>query len=194
MGWVTAEYSLLPASTRGRSAREAVRGRQGGRTVEIQRLIGRSLRAVIDLAALGERSVFIDCDVLEADGGTRCAAVSGGYLALHIALKRAADASRLKVFPITDSVAAVSVGVVGGMPILDLEYEEDSAADVDMNVVMTGGGRLVEVQATAEIVPFSRGDLDELLDLAVDGIGQVTERQLEVVRWLYDAQHNAGHE
>ncbi len=191
-GWVTAEYSLLPASTRGRSPREAVRGRQGGRTVEIQRLIGRSLRAVVDLAALGERSVYVDCDVLEADGGTRCAAVSGGYLALHIALKRATDAGRLRVFPITDSVAAVSVGVVGGMPLLDLNYAEDSAADVDMNVVMTGAGRLVEVQATAEIVPFSREELDHLLDVAVDGIAQVTERQLEVVRWIYHARNHAG--
>ncbi len=140
-GWLTAEYSLLPSSTRERTPREAVRGRQDGRTVEIQRFIGRSLRAIVDLTALGDRTVYIDCDVIEADGGTRCVAVSGGYLALHLALKRAVDARALKTLPIVDSVAAVSVGVVGGMPVLDLEYEEDCGAGVDMNVVMTGNGQ-----------------------------------------------------
>jgi ribonuclease PH len=147
-------------------AREAVQGKQGGRTVEIQRLIGRSLRAVLDVTVLGERTIYVDCDVLEADGGTRCAAVSGGYLAMHLAIKRAMDAGVLKTFPLNDSVAAVSVGVVGGMPLLDLEYAEDVDADVDMNVVMTGSGRLIEVQATAERVPFERQALDQLLDLA----------------------------
>lgn len=172
-GWLTAEYSLLPGSTRDRSAREAVLGRQGGRTVEIQRLIGRSLRAVTDLSLLGERTVYVDCDVLEADGGTRCVAISGGYLALHLALRRAVDAAQLKRFPLSDSVAAVSVGIVGGRPLLDLEYVEDASADVDMNVVMTGSGRLIEIQATAELVPFDRQGLDNLLDLAVDGVKEV---------------------
>ena len=131
-----------------------MRGKQEGRTIEIQRFIGRSLRTVVDLAALGERTIYIDCDVLEADGGTRCAAVSGGYVALHLALKRAVDNKVLRALPVNDSVAAVSVGVVGGMPVVDLEYEEDFAAEVDMNVVMTGSGRLIEVQATAETQPL----------------------------------------
>lgn len=184
-GWLTAEYSLLPSSTRDRSPREAVRGKQGGRTVEIQRFIGRSLRAVVDLEALGERTVYIDCDVVEADGGTRCAAVSGGYLALHLALKRLVDAKGLRALPLNDSVAAVSVGVVGGMPVIDLEYEEDSVAQVDMNVVMTGTGRLIEVQATAETQAFERSVLDELLDLAEGGIAEIKAAQMEVVARAY---------
>jgi ribonuclease PH len=184
-GWLTAEYSLLPASTRDRTAREAVLGKQGGRTVEIQRLIGRSLRAVLDMSALGERTVYIDCDVLEADGGTRCAAISGGYLALHLAIKHALDTGFLKTFPLTDSVAAVSVGLVGGMPVLDLEYAEDVAADVDMNVVMTGSGRFVEVQATAERVPFERGELDQLLDLAAGGVQAITAEQVQLIARTY---------
>lgn len=184
-GWLTAEYSLLPSSTRDRTPREAVRGRQDGRTVEIQRFIGRSLRAVVDMAALGDHTVYIDCDVIEADGGTRCAAVSGGYLALHLALKRAVDSRALRSLPITDSVAAVSVGVVGGMPVLDLEYEEDCSADVDMNVVMTGNGRLIEVQATAEAEPFERAVFDQLLGLAEQGIGQIREAQMELVARAY---------
>lgn len=174
-GWLTAEYSLLPSSTRDRTPREAVRGRQDGRTVEIQRFIGRSLRAVVDMGALGERTVYIDCDVIEADGGTRCAAVSGGYLALHLALKRAVDSGAMRTLPINDSVAAVSVGVVGGMPVVDLEYEEDCTAQVDMNVVMTGKGRLIEVQATAEADPFERSVFDQLLDLAQMGIARISE-------------------
>lgn len=186
-GWLTAEYSLLPSSTRDRTPREAVRGRQDGRTVEIQRFIGRSLRAVVDLGSLGDRTVYIDCDVVEADGGTRCAAVSGAYLALHLALKRAVDAKALRTLPINDSVAAVSVGVVGGMPVVDLEYEEDCTAQVDMNVVMTGKGRLIEVQATAESDPFERSVLDELLDLARLGIGRITEAQMEVVGRAYSS-------
>jgi ribonuclease PH len=185
MGWLTAEYSLLPGSTIERTAREAVKGRQGGRTVEIQRLIGRSLRAVADLAALGERTVYVDCDVLQADGGTRCAAISGGYLALHLALRRLVDARALKTFPLSDSVAAVSVGVVKGVPLLDLEYQEDVAADVDMNVVMTGTGRLVEVQATAELVPFDRDVFVELLDLAEAGVREIASTQAEVIARSY---------
>jgi ribonuclease PH len=181
-GWLTAEYSLLPSSTRDRTPREAVRGKQDGRTVEIQRFIGRSLRAVVDLQALGERTIYVDCDVVEADGGTRCAAVSGGYLALHLALKRAVDSRALKALPLNDSVAAISVGVVGEMPVVDLEYSEDCVAQVDMNVVMTGNGRLVEVQATAETHPFERSVLDELLRLAEEGIAGIRAAQEVVAR------------
>ncbi|MHB8868621.1 MAG: ribonuclease PH [Thermoleophilia bacterium] len=184
-GWLTAEYSLLPASTGQRSTREAVNGRQGGRTVEIQRLIGRCLRAVIELSALGERTLYLDCDVLEADGGTRCASISGAYLAAHLALKRAVDAKVLKNYPLVDSVAAVSVGIVGGMPVLDLDYPQDAAADVDMNVVMTGAGRLIEVQATAEKVPFDRTGLDQLLDLAAAGIKEISAVQADLVARSY---------
>ena len=188
-GWLTAEYSLLPGSTKDRTAREAVRGRQDGRTVEIQRFIGRSLRAVIDLAVLGERTIYVDCDVVEADGGTRCLAVTGGYLALHLALKRGIDSGALRTMPLNDSVAAVSVGVVGGMPVLDLEYREDCVADVDMNVVMTGSGRIIEVQATAETTPFGRPVLDQLLDLAETGIRQMTSAQLEVAARSYERRN-----
>lgn len=184
-GWLTAEYSLLPASTGQRSSREAVSGRQGGRTVEIQRLIGRSLRAITQLSDLGERTVYVDCDVIEADGGTRCAAISGGYVALHLALKRAVDAKVIKTYPLRDSVAAVSVGIVGGMPMLDLDYAQDSTADVDMNVIMTGSGRLIEVQATAEKAPFDRASLDQLLDLATAGIKEIGTVQADVVARSY---------
>jgi ribonuclease PH len=179
-GWVTAEYSLLPASTGERTEREASRGKQGGRTVEIQRLIGRALRAVADLEALGERTLWLDCDVLQADGGTRCAAISGAYVAAARALDRAGLGRVL-----TDSVAAVSLGIVGGERLLDLDYEEDSSAEVDLNVVMTGQGRLVEVQATAERAPFDRPELDALLDLAAAGIatiGEAQERALDAAR------------
>jgi len=175
-GWMTAEYSLLPASTGDRSEREAARGKQGGRTVEIQRLIGRALRAVVDFEALGERTVYLDCDVLQADGGTRCAAICGAYVAAYRALDRFALSKAL-----TGSVAAVSVGVVGGESLLDLDYAEDSTADADVNVVMTGDGRLVEVQATAERVPFDREQLDGLLDLAGAGIEQLEAVQREAV-------------
>ncbi|MCX8033477.1 MAG: ribonuclease PH [Thermoleophilia bacterium] len=184
-GWLTAEYSLLPGSTRERTPREAVRGRQEGRTVEIQRFIGRSLRAIVDLSAVGDRTIYVDCDVLEADGGTRCAAVTGGYLALHSALKKAVDGGMLPTLPLRDSVAAISVGVVDGVPLLDLEYEEDCAAEVDMNVVMTGRGELIEVQATAETQPFGRGVLEQLLDLAYQGISRIREIQMEVITRLY---------
>ena len=175
-GWLTAEYSLLPASTGERTEREASRGRQGGRTVEIQRLIGRSIRAVTDFEALGERTLWVDCDVLQADGGTRCAAISGAYVAAARALDRFGLGKAL-----AGSVGAVSVGVVDGVPLLDLDYEEDSAAEVDMNVVMTGDERLVEVQATAEREPFSRETLDELLGLAAIGIDEIAVRQRDAV-------------
>jgi ribonuclease PH len=189
-GWLTAEYSLLPSSTRDRTPREAVRGRQDGRTVEIQRFIGRSLRSVLDLQTLGERTIYIDCDVVEADGGTRCAAVSGAYLALHLALKKAVDARAIKALPLSDSVAAVSVGVVGGMPVIDLEYTEDCTAEIDMNVVMTGSGKLIEVQATAEGEPFERQVLDQLLDLAVAGVSDITAAQMAVVSGAYARAQN----
>ena len=171
-GWMTAEYSLLPASTGERVEREASRGRQQGRTIEIQRLIGRGLRAVVDVEALGERTVYLDCDVLQADGGTRCAAICGAYVAAQRALDRFGLSRALR-----GTVAAVSVGIVEGVPLLDLEYVEDAAAEVDMNVVLTGDGELVEVQATAERRPFSRDVLDELLDLAGRGIERLGEAQ-----------------
>jgi ribonuclease PH len=175
-GWLTAEYSLLPASTGDRTEREASRGKQGGRTVEIQRLIGRAVRAVVDFEALGERTVWLDCDVLQADGGTRCAAICGAFVAARRALDRFGLAKGL-----TGSVAAVSVGVVDGQSLLDLDYAEDSSAEVDLNVVMTGDGRLVEVQATAERVPFDRERLDGLLDLAAAGIEELAARQREAI-------------
>ena len=175
-GWLTAEYSLLPASTGDRTEREAARGKQGGRTIEIQRLIGRSLRAVADLEALGERTVWLDCDVLQADGGTRCAAICGAYVAARRALDRFGLSRTLR-----DSVSAVSVGIVDGVPLLDLDYSEDSRADTDMNVVVTGSGALVEVQATAEADPFTRALLDELLDLAGAGIERLAEAQRQAV-------------
>ncbi len=171
-GWMTAEYSLLPASTGDRVAREASRGKQGGRTVEIQRLIGRALRGVVDFEALGERTVWLDCDVLQADGGTRCAAISGAYVAARRALDKFGLSKAL-----AGSVAAVSVGIVDGELLLDLEYTEDSTAEADMNVVMTGEGALVEVQATAEGAPFTRDELDELLDLASGGIAEIARAQ-----------------
>jgi len=175
-GWMTAEYSLLPASTGERTEREASRGKQGGRTVEIQRLIGRALRGVVDFQALGERTVYLDCDVLQADGGTRCAAICGAYVAAQRALDRFGLSKAL-----TGSIAAVSVGIVGGAPLLDLDYEEDSSADTDMNVVMTGDGRLIEVQATAERDPFARETLDALLELAAAGIAEIGTYQAEAV-------------
>jgi ribonuclease PH len=169
-GWLTAEYGMLPASTGSRRQRDATRGRPDGRTVEIQRLIGRSLRAVIDLDALGERTVYLDCDVIEADGGTRCAGITGAYVALKLALAKLVDQGKLSRLPLRTSVAAVSCGVVDGVPLLDLSYVEDSAAEVDMNVVMTGTEELVEVQATGEGVAFPRAVLDRLLELAAAGI------------------------
>ena len=178
-GWLTAEYSLLPASTGDRTEREAARGKQGGRTVEIQRLIGRSLRSVTDFEALGERTLWVDCDVLQADGGTRCAAISGAYVAARRALERFGLGRTLR-----GSVAAVSVGIVEGEPLLDLDYSEDSQAEVDMNVVMTGAAELVEVQATAERTPFTLEQLDELLELAAAGIEELGAAQEEAVAAL----------
>jgi ribonuclease PH len=175
-GWLTAEYSLLPASTGERTEREASRGKQGGRTVEIQRLIGRALRAVTDFEALGERTLWVDCDVLQADGGTRCAAISGAWVAAHLALDRFGLSRAL-----SGSVAAVSVGIVEGETLLDLDYSEDSTAEVDMNVVVTGDGELVEVQATAERVAFPRDVLDEMLDLAEAGIARIREAQQDAL-------------
>ena len=176
-GWITAEYGMLPRSTHTRTDREAARGKQSGRTQEIQRLIGRSLRAVTDLAALGERQVTLDCDVLQADGGTRCAANTGACVALHDACRGLVAAGRLPAHPVRDFVAAVSVGIVDGRPVLDLDYAEDSACDTDMNVVMTGGGGIVEVQGTAEGAPFSRAELDALLELAANGIAGIVSAQ-----------------
>jgi ribonuclease PH len=180
-GWVTAEYSLLPGSTAERVDREAAKGRQSGRTQEIQRLIGRSLRSVTDMVAMGELQVVLDCDVLQADGGTRTASISGAYVALHDAFSRLVQNGRLKANPLTEACAAVSVGVVDAMALLDLDYSEDSRAEVDMNVVMTSSGRFVEVQGTAEGLPFSRSELDDLLGLAEHGIAQILEAQAETV-------------
>jgi ribonuclease PH len=172
-GWLTAEYGMLPASTGDRKPRDIAKGRLDGRSVEIQRLIGRSLRAVIDLEALGERTIYLDCDVLQADGGTRCASITGAYVALALACERLIERGLLERSPLTGSVAAVSCGVVDGRALLDLDYSEDSSAEVDANVVMTGDGGLVEVQATAERTPLSRAHLDELLALAEGGIEQL---------------------
>ncbi len=176
-GWVTAEYAMLPASTGDRKARDISRGRQDGRSVEIQRLIGRSLRVVVDFKKLGERSVYVDCDVLQADGGTRCAAISGGYVALRLALQGLVERGEIDALPLNGTVAAVSVGVVDGRALCDLDYSEDSGAEVDANVVMTGDGGLVEVQATAERTPLSRASLDELLALAEGGIAKLRAEQ-----------------
>jgi ribonuclease PH len=176
-GWLTAEYGMLPASTGERKQRDATRGRLDGRTVEIQRLIGRSLRAVVDFSLLGECTIYLDCDVLQADGGTRCASITGAYVALCLACKRLQAEERLERSPLSGSVAAVSCGMVAGAALLDLDYVEDSSAEVDANVVMTGDGGLVEVQATAERTPLSRAHLDELLVLAEGGIKRLREAQ-----------------
>ena len=181
-GWVTAEYSMLPRSTVERTPREITKGRPSGRTQEIQRLIGRSMRSVVDTAALGERTVILDCDVLQADGGTRTAAITGAFVAMGIALTRMVEYGALKTLPVKDYVAAISVGVVQGEPRVDLCYEEDSRADVDMNVVMTGAGRFVEVQATAEQTPFDDGQLQELLGLGRSAIAQLIEIQRGIVK------------
>jgi len=179
-GWVTAEYAMLPGSSPERIEREAARGRQGGRTMEIQRLIGRSLRAVTDLVALGEKQITVDCDVLQADGGTRTASICGGYLALHDALARLVQSGEIAEQPLREPCAAISVGIVGGQPLLDLAYAEDVSAEVDMNIVMTGSGRFVEVQGTAEGLPFTRDELGSLLDLGVKGIEEIVSLQQEM--------------
>jgi ribonuclease PH len=188
-GWVTSEYGMLPASTGQRKQRDATRGRQDGRTVEIQRLIGRSLRGVVDFKALGERTIYLDCDVLQADGGTRCASITGAYVALALACARLQEQGLLERSPLSGSVAAVSCGMVGGRALLDLDYSEDSTAEVDANVVMTGDGGLIEVQATAERTPLSRAHLDELLALAAVGIEQLQAAQQGAIA---RAGHGAG--
>src|SRR5882672_5520370 len=183
-GWVTAEYGMLPRATNTRTQREASAGKIGGRTQEIQRLIGRSLRAVTKLAALGERSIYIDCDVIQADGGTRTASITGAFVALALALEKLKDRSVLKTIPLTDYVAATSVGIVDGEVLLDLAYEDDSRAEVDMNIVKTGDGRFIEVQGTAEAIPFGRDALNRLLDLADAGISQLIAKQRAIVGHL----------
>ena len=180
-GWVTAEYSMLPGATSERNNREAAKGKQSGRTQEIQRLIGRSLRAVTDLTAMGEVQITVDCDVLQADGGTRTASICGGYVALHDACSRLVAAKKMAGHPLTSQCAAISVGIVDALPLLDLDYSEDVRAEVDMNVVMTGEGRFVEVQGTAEGAAFSRGELDDLLGLAEHGITEIFALQREVL-------------
>ena len=180
-GWVTAEYGMLPASTGDRKARDVSKGRPDGRTVEIQRLIGRSLRGVVDFAALGERTIYVDCDVLQADGGTRCASITGGFVALELACRRLVEEGKLEGSPLTGTIAAISCGIVDGEPLLDLDYPEDSTAEVDANVVMTGDGGLVEVQATAERTPLSRANLDALLALAQGGIEDLRAIQAAAV-------------
>ena len=180
-GWVTAEYGMLPRSTHTRSAREAAKGKQSGRTQEIQRLIGRSLRAVTDLKALGERQITLDCDVLQADGGTRCASITGAWLALHDACAKLVAAGKLPASPILDHVAAISVGIYQGVAVLDLDYPEDSDCDTDMNVVMTGRGGIVELQGTAEGEPFTRAQMGQLFDLAESGIAELVARQKAII-------------
>ena len=180
-GWLTAEYGMLPRATNTRSDREAARGKQSGRSLEIQRLIGRALRAVVDLDALGERTIQVDCDVLQADGGTRTAAITGAFVAVHDALGWMKAQGMLEALPVRDFVAAVSVGIYQGTPVLDLDYAEDSACDTDMNVVMTGGGGFVEVQGTAEGAPYSRSELDAMLSLAERGIGELVGHQRRVL-------------
>jgi ribonuclease PH len=181
LGWVTAEYGMLPASTGSRKARDITKGRADGRTVEIQRLIGRSLRGIVDFAALGENSIYLDCDVLQADGGTRTASITGAYVALALACEKLLAAGRIARSPLTGSIAAISCGIVEGVPLLDLDYPEDSSAEVDANVVMTGEGGLIEVQATAERTPLSRAHLDDLLALAERGIAQLRVMQDEAI-------------
>ena len=179
-GWLTAEYSMLPMSTPTRNIRESARGRIGGRTHEIQRLIGRSLRAVTDLSSFGERTMYIDCDVIQADGGTRTASITGGFIAMMDAFRKLQEDGSIEKVPVKDFVSAISVGVVNGDILLDLAYEEDSTADVDMNLVMTRGGQFIEVQGTAEQAPFSRDLLDKMVDVATKGIFKLTEKQLEM--------------
>ncbi len=183
-GWVTAEYGMLPRATSTRMQREASAGKVGGRTQEIQRLIGRSLRSVTNLSALGERTVWIDCDVIQADGGTRTASITGAFVSLALALEKMRERDMIRTIPLSDYVAATSVGIVEGEPLLDLAYDDDSRADVDMNIVKTGDGRFIEVQGTAEAIPFGRDALNTLLDLADHGIRQLVEKQRAIVGHL----------
>jgi ribonuclease PH len=187
-GWVTSEYGMLPRSTEQRTPREATRGRSSGRTLEISRLIGRSLRAVTDMKALGERTLWIDCDVIQADGGTRTASITGGFVAMALAFERLVAAGILRSVPLRDSVAATSVGIVNDQPLLDLSYEEDSAAQVDMNVVMTGSDRFVEVQASAEGRPFAGDEMENLIELATAGIRQLCEAQQALLHMNFSAR------
>lgn len=180
-GWVTAEYSMLPRATTERSSREASRGKQGGRTVEIQRLIGRAMRSVVDMEALGERTIWIDCDTIQADGGTRTASITGGFVAMGLAMNWLMEQGKISKNPIKDYMAAISVGIVDGEPLLDLDYEEDYKASTDMNVVMTGGGKYVELQGTAEEEPFGRDEFDALAKLAADGIMELVTEQKNVL-------------
>src|SRR4051812_46848296 len=183
-GWVTAEYGMLPRATSTRTQREASTGKVGGRTQEIQRLIGRSLRSVMNLPALGERTIWIDCDVIQADGGTRTASITGAFVALALALEKLRQRDAIRTMPLSDFVAAISVGIVDGEPLLDLAYEDDSRADVDMNIVKTGDGRFIEIQGTAEAIPFGRDAVLTLLDLADHGIGQLVEKQAALIGHL----------
>jgi len=180
-GWVTSEYGMLPRSTSSRMPREAAKGKQSGRTQEIQRLIGRSLRAIIDLKKLGERTIHIDCDVIQADGGTRTASISGAYVALYDAIQTLIKSKKIMSSPLIDSIAAISVGIKGGEVLLDLDYVEDSSCDTDMNIVMTGEGKFVEIQGTAEGVAFSRKEMDSLIDIAALGIQDITQKQNEAI-------------
>jgi ribonuclease PH len=183
-GWVTAEYSMIPRSCKSRVPRESSKGKLGGRTHEIQRLIGRSMRTVVDTVKLGERTIWMDCDVIQADGGTRCASITGSFIALVLALAKLKKDGILKELPVSDYVAAVSVGMIGGKPALDLDYEEDSTAEVDMNIIMTGDGRFIEVQGTAEREPFSKDDMEKLLALAQKGIGELILIQKKALKGL----------
>lgn len=184
-GWVTAEYSMIPRSCKSRVPRESSKGKLGGRTHEIQRLIGRSMRTVVDMKKLGERTIWIDCDVIQADGGTRCASITGSFIALVLALARLKKDGVLSQIPVSDYVAAVSVGMLDGKPALDLDYEEDSTADVDMNIIMTGDGRFIEVQGTAEKEPFSKNEMEKLLSLAKDGIEDIIAIQKKALKGLF---------
>jgi len=183
-GWVSAEYGMIPRSCKQRVQREASKGRLGGRTHEIQRLIGRSMRTVVDMAKLGERTIWMDCDVIQADGGTRCASITGSFVALVLALESMKTNKQIGSMPVSDYVAAVSVGMIGGKPALDLDYEEDSAAGVDMNIIMTGDGRYIEVQGTAEKEPFKKEEMDRLLLLAKKGIGELIGAQKKILKEL----------
>ena len=180
-GWVTAEYGMLPRATGSRNSREAARGKQSGRTQEIQRLIGRSLRAAVDMEKLGERQIVVDCDVLEADGGTRAASITGGYVALHMALQGLVDSGKIRELPIISPIAAISCGIVGGKALLDLDYEEDFAAEVDANFVMTGGGNIIEIQATAEEKSFTPDEMAQMMALATSGIAELCEQQTKAI-------------
>jgi len=183
-GWITAEYGMIPRSCRSRVPREVAKGRPGGRTHEIQRLIGRSLRSVADMTKLGERTIWLDCDVIQADGGTRCASITGSFIALTLALEHMKKEGMLKTIPLSDYVAAISVGIINGQTVLDLDYDEDSKAEVDMNIVMTGKGKFIEVQGTAEREPFKKEDLNKLTSLAQDGIQEIIGAQKKVFRGI----------